>query len=172
MMKSRMPSVWRSIFEHCVSLGRAVVLVRVGAVDRYRGGFHQLAPPAVLDAGADRLDRAAGRLDVLDRHVGDLVDLLDQAVLEPLRLLAGEGRDQDLVDPVVLDRVLDRGERLGAHRLAGGVDLVAVELGEGGREPVADLLARSVAGARADEGVAVRALRVALASAARPGRER
>ena len=30
---------------------------------------------------------------------------------EPLRLLAGEGRDQDLVDAVVLDRVLDGRER-------------------------------------------------------------
>ncbi len=45
-----------------------------------------------------------------------------------------------------------------AHRLAGGVDVRAVELGEGAGEAIADLLARQPARGRADERVAVRAL--------------
>ncbi len=43
-MKSRIPSVWRSIRELCVGLGRAVVLVAVA--DRYGGAFHQDSTPA------------------------------------------------------------------------------------------------------------------------------
>ena len=171
-MKSRMPSVWRSIRELCVRLRRPVVLVLVRVADGDRGGLHQAghllgAPDA---RGRARCSDVAAGLEVLDRLVGDLLDPVDQALLEPLRLLAGEGRDQDLVDPVVLDRVLDRRERLGAHRLAGGVDLVAVELGQGRGEPLADLLAAEVARARADDRVAVRLLARPATSGARPGR--
>ena len=75
--------------------------------------------------------------------------------------LPGEGRDEDVVDAVVLDGVADGGEGLGAHRLAGPVDLLAVERGEGGGEAVADLLAGNVSGGGRDEGVAMGALAVA-----------
>jgi hypothetical protein len=95
---------------------------------------------------------------VLDRLVGDLLDAVDQPLLEPLRLLPGEGRDQDVVDPVVLDRVLDRRERRRAHRLAGRIDVGAVELGERPGEPVGNLLAAEIARARADDRVAVGSL--------------
>src|SRR3954449_2272596 len=95
-----------------------------------------------------------GRLDVLDGLVREVLNLLDQALLEPLRLLALQGRDQDVVDPVVLDRVLDRVVRVRAHRLAGGVYLVAVQLGERRGKTGGDLLAADRARARADERVA------------------
>src|SRR5690606_30646803 len=97
-------------------------------------------------------------LDVLDRLGGDLADAIEQALLEPLGARAREGRDKDVVDPVVLDRVAHRGERLRAHRLAGRVDFVAVKLREGACEPRADLLAADVPGPRADERVAMRTL--------------
>src|SRR5215469_7247977 len=83
--------------------------------------------------------RGPADLDVLDGLLGDLADAADQVLLEPLRALTGEGRDQDVVDPVVLDRVLDRVEGIGAHRLAGGVDVGAVELGQGRGEITNDL---------------------------------
>ncbi len=117
--------------------------------------------PGASDASASGTARGsdvAARLDVLDGLVGDVVHPVDQSLFEPDRLLAREGRDQDLVDAVVLDRVLDGGERRGAHRLARGVDVRAVHLGEGAGEALADLLARELPRAGADEGVAVRAL--------------
>ena len=92
---------------------------------------------------------------MLHRLVREVLDLLDQPLLEPLGLLALQSRDHDVVDPVVLDRVLDRVVGVGAHRLPGRVDLVAVHLGQGRRQPGGDLLAADGAGARTDERVAV-----------------
>jgi hypothetical protein len=82
---------------------------------------------------------------VLDLLLGDLADAPDQVLLQPLRGLAAESRDQDVVDPIVLDRVLDRVEGVGAHRLPGGVDLLAVELGQGPGQLRGDAVAGQVA---------------------------
>ena len=161
-MKSRIPSVWRSIRELWWASGGPWCSC---LADGDRRRLHQASPRS---ASARRRSRRGG--DVVAAPTSTCstglsviaLDLLDQALLEPLRLLAGEGRDQDLVDPVVLDRVLDRGERLRAHRLAGRVDLGAVHLGQGAGQALADLLARDLAGARADERVAVRSLLGAL----------
>ena len=114
---------------------------------------HCLAP--LGDGGGDGLGAAAD-LEVLDRLLGDLAHAADQVVLEPARLLAAEGRDQHLVDLVVLDRVLDGQERVRAHRLAGGVDVGAVELGQGRGEVAGDLGLGDALGPRADDRVAVR----------------
>src|SRR3954471_7790884 len=92
-----------------------------------------------LGDGSDHGGRGPADLDVLYGLLGDVADAPDQVVLEPPGALAGEGRDQDVVDPVVLDPVLHRQERVRAHRLAGCVDVVAVELGKRRSEVTGDL---------------------------------
>ena len=56
----------------------------------------------------------------------------------------------------MLDRVLHGVEGVGAHRLAGGVDVCPVELGQGRGEVADDFRLRDALGARADDRVAVR----------------
>ena len=155
-MKSRIPSVWRSIRELWLASGGPWCSLRVAVTEGDGCALHQALPPPLGDGRGDRGGRAAD-LDVLDLLLGDLADPADQVLLEPARALAGEGRDQDLVDPVVLDRVLDGLEGVGAHRLAGRVDVGAVELGQGRGEVADDLGLADVLGPRADDRVAVRA---------------
>jgi hypothetical protein len=68
-------------------------------------GFHRLLsrPPQLL-AGPP------ARRDVLDLTAGRAADALDEVHPLPARTLALEGRDDDLVGRVVLDRVLDARE--------------------------------------------------------------
>ena len=153
-MKSRMPSVWRSIRELWFASGGPWCSWPY----RDRCGLHQASAPGGFGLGAPprTLSRPTSTCST-GLSVSSFTFSIRPSSSH-LELLAGEGRDQDVVDPVVLDRVLDRRERLGAHRLTGRVDLVAVHLGERARQALADLLARDLARARADERVAVRSL--------------
>ena len=119
-----------------VGLGRAVVLA-VAVLEGDRRALHH-SSSSLGDRGGNGRGGPAD-LEVLDRLVGDLPEP-DQVLVEPARLLAGEGRDQHLVDPIVLDRVLDGVEGIGAHRLPGGVDVGPVELRHSRGERGDDLL--------------------------------
>ena len=105
-----------------VRLRRTMVVVLGGvAAGSVREAVRTRSPSVLTSLCHDRGEgrgRAAG-LDVADRLVGDLADPADQVALQPARLLAGEGGDQDLVDLVVLDRVADRLEGVVARRSAG-----------------------------------------------------
>ena len=68
--------------------------------------------------------RSRGELgdDVLDRHARVLAEPPDEVAPQPARPLAREGRDDHLVDPLVVDRLHRRGVRVRVRDLAVGLD--------------------------------------------------
>ena len=109
-MKSRIPSVWRSIRElWCASGGPWCSACSAwprpmrspsahssvaGSPSVLISASPRSAPTATAGSGELRDLRGGdvvGGLDVLDRLLGDLLDPVDQPLLEPLRLLAREG---------------------------------------------------------------------------------
>ncbi len=65
--------------------------------------------------------------DVLDGHARVLAQPLDDVAPEPARALAREGRDDDLVDPLVLDHVHRGRVRIGMGDLAVRLDPLGAE---------------------------------------------
>src|SRR6185295_10708980 len=68
--------------------------------------------------------------DVLDRQAGLAAEAADEVAPQPAGALTGERRDDDLVDPLVGDRLGGRGEGIRVRDLAVGVDPGAAQLGE------------------------------------------
>ena len=79
---------------------------------------------------------ALGDDDVLDRHPLSLVQALDEVAPQPARALLGrEGRDDDLVDPLVVDGLHRRRVRIRVRDLAVRVDPLAAEHRECAPQP-------------------------------------
>ena len=99
-----------------VGLRRPVMLLGVAVPERYRCALHQASSPSATAAATASAARPTSRcstgFSVISR-TRPIRSSSSQRDCSP-----AEGRDQDLVDAVVLDRVLHREEGVGAHRLA------------------------------------------------------
>src|SRR5204863_4765340 len=68
--------------------------------------------------------------DVLDRKLELVAEAAHEVAPKPARPLPREGRDDDLVDPLVRDSLTGGRERVGVRHLAVRVDAAPAELGE------------------------------------------
>ena len=68
---------------------------------------------------------------MLDGQPRCLARFCDQVTLEPVALVFGEGRNHNLVGGVILDRVLNRGQRVAIHHLADYLEAGAAQLANG-----------------------------------------
>ena len=120
------------------------------------------------------LMRTSGGDDVLDRQAGLLAQPLDQVAPQPAAPLAREGRDDDLVDALVVDRLHRGGERVGVDDLAVRVDAVAAQLGERAAQAPVGLGVLLVVALRRDDQEARRPLLAARCGSGRgaPSRRR
>jgi hypothetical protein len=105
--------------------------------------------------------------DVVDRDIDRLAGALDEVCAEPARLqLAGMGGDDDFVGPVLVDRILDRLQRIGVDDGAARGDPRLVEKVE--RPPKPPFRARAAAFRVDDEACPRRVLRRDNGDADRP----
>ena len=122
-MKRNIPSVARVEPRAAVRRRRPVVLVRGGlGVRAHAGPLRPVRP-------------GRRRHDVLDGDARVLAQPLDDVAPQPARALAGERRDDHLVDALVLDDLHRGGVRVGVRDLAVRLDALVAERGERGPEP-------------------------------------
>ena len=107
---------------------------------------------------------AAFRDDVLDRQARLVAQPLDQVAAQPAGALAREGRDDDLVDPLVVGRLHRGGEGIGMDDLAVGVDPLGAQLRERAPQPPGGL---GTGRRRSDCGATIRKLAGPCAARAR-----
>src|SRR5918999_1850495 len=85
------------------------------------------SPGRALALGADL---GGLRDDVLDGHLGRVMESLDQVSPQPRRAGRRERRDDDLIDPLVLDRLHRRRVRVRMSDLAVRLDSLTAQDGE------------------------------------------
>ena len=107
--------------------------------DRLGVGAHDLAPPgsrppsacrAPLGASVEPTAHSLLRDDVVDRDAGLRLQPLDQVATQPAGARGREGRDDDLVDALVVRGLHRRGEGVGMNDLAMRVDPLRAQLRE------------------------------------------
>src|SRR6266536_3970986 len=134
-MNSNIPSVRASIRElwfaagGCAACVSACALIGGVACDADMEAVAALPPRPSKPGGWTNLDsrcrdgsskrcRLLLENDVLDGQVRRLVEAVNQVAAQPRRLRRREGRDDDLVGALVLDRVGRRRERVRVRNLA------------------------------------------------------
>ena len=101
--------------------------------------------------------------DVIDRQARLVAEPPDEVAAQPAGALAREGRDDDLVDPLVVGRLHRGGEGIGMDDLAVGVDPLGAQLRERAAQPPGSLGMGEVVGLRRHDQEARRPLRRARA---------